>query len=55
VDGILYRSRNAPEAFSVALFDRAGDTLVTDCSRNLFRNEQALADILDHFDCPLIS
>jgi hypothetical protein len=54
VDGILYRSRNAPESFSVALFDRAGDTLVTDCSRNLLRNDPALADILDYFDCPLI-
>jgi hypothetical protein len=55
VDGILYRSRNAPESFSVALFDRAGDTLLTDCSRNLLCNDRALADILDHLDCPLIS
>jgi hypothetical protein len=54
IDGILYRARNAPELFSVALFDRAGSELITDCAANLLRDEGSLADILDYFDCPLV-
>jgi hypothetical protein len=54
VDGILYRARNAPECFSVALFDRAGGVVVTDCSKNLLQDDHALADILDYLDCPLL-
>jgi hypothetical protein len=54
VDGILYRARNAPELFSVALFDRVEDQLVTDCNRNLLQDDLALANLLDYFDCPLM-
>lgn len=54
IDGILYRARNAPELFSVALFDRAGSELITNCAANLLRDERSVADILDYFDCPLV-
>jgi hypothetical protein len=54
VDGILYRARNSPEMFSIALFDRAGGELITNCAGNLLRDERSLAEILDYFDCPLM-
>lgn len=53
-DGLLYRSRNAPDHRSIALFDRAADALVAPCSANLLRDDAHLATLLDHFGCALI-
>jgi hypothetical protein len=54
-DGILYPCRRAPELHSVALFDRVREELVADCATNVLRDPGALAAILDHYDCALIS
>lgn len=54
-DGILYPCRRAPEFVSVALFDRVRPDVVVDCTTNLPRDPHALAAILNHYECALIS
>lgn len=53
-DGLLYRSRNAPDHLAVALFDRAADALTADCGTNLLTDRHRLGRLLDHFGCALI-
>lgn len=53
-DGLLYRSRNAPNHYSIALFDRAAPAIVAECKVNLLRQRERIALILDHFECGLI-
>ena len=53
-DGIQYRSRHAPELFSIALFDRPGIETATDCSKSLLLDRDRLSTILDYFDCALL-
>jgi hypothetical protein len=53
-DGIYYRSRRAPELFSIALFERSTRLLRTDCSANLLARDSDLATLLDYFDCALL-
>lgn len=53
-DGLIYRSRNAPDHRSIALFDRAAPALVVPCTENLLRDPQRLNAILEHFGCALI-
>jgi len=53
-DGLYYRSRNAPELYSIALFDRIEPALHGDCSENLLSDPAELARLLDYFDCALL-
>ena len=53
-DGIYYRSRNAPEMYSVALYDRTADLIESDCRRNLLADPTELARLLDYFGCALL-
>jgi hypothetical protein len=53
-DGLLYRSRNSPNHYSVALFDRVASVIVAECKLNLLRDRARIARILDHFECGLI-
>ena len=52
--GIYYRSRHAPELFSMALFNRPDRTLTTDCSVNVLRDVSRLSEILEYFECALL-
>jgi hypothetical protein len=53
-DGIYYRSRNAPELYSIALFDRARSALKADCKQNILTATDQLARILEYFECALL-
>ncbi|CAN5605816.1 RES family NAD+ phosphorylase [soil metagenome] len=53
-DGLYYRSRNAPEFFSIALFDRVQPALREDCSRNLLADPASSSRLLDYFRCALL-
>jgi hypothetical protein len=53
-DGLMYRTRNAPDHHSIALFDRTAGALVTNCTTNLLVDADRLGRILDHFGCALI-
>lgn len=53
-DGIYYRSRNAPDRFAVALFDRTEPILIARGSPNLLQDAHLLGSLLDEFDCALI-
>jgi hypothetical protein len=53
-NGLYYRSRNAPEFCSIALFDRVQSTLQDDCSQNLLQVPTELGRLLDYFGCALI-
>lgn len=53
-DGLLYRSRRAPERCSIALFDRVAPNLQAQCDLNLLERPERLASLLDHFGCALI-
>jgi hypothetical protein len=53
-DGIYYRSRNAPELRSIALFDRAQPALSADCRLNILTATDELARILEYFECALL-
>jgi hypothetical protein len=53
-DGLYYRSRNAPEFCSVALFDRVELLLYDHCSENFLKSPSELARLLNYFGCALI-
>jgi hypothetical protein len=53
-DGLLYRSRRAPERLAVALFDRVAPVLVADEAENVLADPDRLAAILDAFGCMLV-
>jgi len=53
-DGLLYRSRRAPERCSIALFDRAAPDLKTNDDVNLLADPDRLAAILDHVGGALV-
>jgi hypothetical protein len=52
-DGLLYRSRLAPEKLAVALFDRVAPDLTVD-DENLLNDADRLAAILNYFGCALV-
>jgi hypothetical protein len=52
-DGLLYRSRRAPEKLAVALFDRVAPDLTAD-DENLLNDADRMAAILDYFGCALV-
>jgi hypothetical protein len=53
-DGLYYRSRRAPERFSIALFDRVAPELESNCEQNLLRDPSRLGAILRHYGCFLV-
>lgn len=54
-DGIVYRARNAPDRYAVALFDRVESDLVADaCDSILLDNQRFLGSILDTLNMGLI-
>lgn len=52
-DGLLYRSRIAPEMRAIALFDRAGDAITADCGGNVLIQSEWLGQILDYHEIAL--
>jgi hypothetical protein len=53
-DGLLYRTRNAPDRRAIALFDRAAGVLISDCQTNRLADAEILGRLLDHFGCVLV-
>ncbi|HET8524144.1 MAG TPA: RES family NAD+ phosphorylase [Thermomicrobiales bacterium] len=53
-DGILYRSRVAPELRAIALFDRAAGIVTANCAGNILTDRHRLGQILDDLDVALI-
>lgn len=53
-DGILYRSCNDPERFSIAMFDRAGNVFRPQCDTyNYLTDDNELAGFLDYYEVGL--
>jgi hypothetical protein len=53
-DGLYYPARHDPTRASIALFDRAGDFLVGDCSTNALRDNVQLGRLLNLYRVALI-
>ncbi len=53
-DGLYYRSRNAPEFCSIALFDRVETLLQSNGSQNVLVSPDDLGRLLDYFGCALL-
>jgi hypothetical protein len=53
-DGIIYRSRVAPELRALALFDRVRDIVSAHCADNVLVQPHRLGYILDYLDVALI-
>lgn len=54
-DGIYFRSRHAPELFSIAVFERSRASLMSDCASNVLRDVHLLSQLLDYFDVALLT
>jgi hypothetical protein len=53
-DGLLYRSRHDPARLCLALFDRIGDVLQSECTTNILVDRARQAALLDHYGYALV-
>ncbi len=53
-DGIIYRARHDNSQFSVALFDRAGHILTSNCTSNVLLNQSRLNGLLVRYSVGLV-